>query len=56
MGTHDYDKVKGPIRYMGMKPEDIVFKALKQSETMNASELFKKLEGDKKLSKYLHII
>jgi len=29
MGTHDYNKVKGPINYVALPPEEIVFKALK---------------------------
>jgi phenylalanyl-tRNA synthetase beta chain len=29
MGTHDYDKVQGPITYEARAPKDIVFKALK---------------------------
>ncbi len=31
MGTHDYDKVKGPITYEARDPKEIVFKALKQT-------------------------
>ena len=30
MGTHDYDKVQGPITYTAKPPQEIVFKALKQ--------------------------
>lgn len=29
MGTHDYDKIQGPITYEAVAPEDIVFQALK---------------------------
>lgn len=36
MGTHDYDKVQGPITYEARPPQDIVFQALKQTESMNA--------------------
>ena len=46
MGTHDYDKVHGPITYEARAPEDIVFRALKQAEPMNAVELFKLLKND----------
>lgn len=56
MGTHDYDKVQGPITYEARPPQDIVFQALKQTESMNAEQLFQKLKGDQKLKKYLHII
>lgn len=56
MGTHDYDKIKGPITYEALPPKEIVFHALKQSESMNAEQLFEKLRTDQKLKKYLHII
>lgn len=29
MGTHDYDKIQGPITYEALPPKDIVFRALK---------------------------
>ncbi|CDW75114.1 phenylalanyl-trna synthetase beta chain [Stylonychia lemnae] len=56
MGTHDYDKIQGPITYEARHPRDIVFQALKQTESMNAEQLFEKLRQDQKLKKYLHII
>ena len=56
MGTHDYDKVQGPITYEARAPKDIVFRALKQTEEMNAAQLFEVLKKDQKLKKYLHII
>ena len=56
MGTHDYDKVQGPITYEARAPKDIVFRALKQTEEMDASQLFEVLKKDQKLKKYLHII
>lgn len=56
MGTHDYDKVQGPITYEALPPQEIVFKALKQTEEMNAKDLFDKLRTDQKLKKYLAII
>jgi len=40
MGTHDYDKITGPITYEAQAPKDIVFQALKQPKEMNADELF----------------
>ena len=46
MGTHDYDKIQGPITYEARAPKDISFKALKQSEVMNAEQLFEKLKKD----------
>jgi phenylalanyl-tRNA synthetase beta chain len=36
MGTHDYDKIQGPITYEALPPKDIIFKALKQTEAMSA--------------------
>eukprot|EP00997_Jenningsia_sp_PLL12_P009912 NODE_698_length_1501_cov_107.359504_g576_i0.p2 GENE.NODE_698_length_1501_cov_107.359504_g576_i0~~NODE_698_length_1501_cov_107.359504_g576_i0.p2 ORF type:complete len:187 (+),score=59.83 NODE_698_length_1501_cov_107.359504_g576_i0:114-674(+) len=56
MGTHDYDKVQGPITYEALPPEQITFKALKQDKEMNARELFDTLKKDLKLKKYLQII
>jgi phenylalanyl-tRNA synthetase beta chain len=32
MGTHDYDKIQGPITYEARAPKDIIFQALKQTE------------------------
>lgn len=29
MGTHDLDKIKGPITYEALEPEKIVFQALR---------------------------
>jgi phenylalanyl-tRNA synthetase beta chain len=56
MGTHDYDKIQGPITYEALPPEQIKFKALKQENEMNAKELFDVLRQDNKLKKYLAII
>ena len=56
MGTHDYDKIQGPITYEARAPKEIIFQALKQTESMNAEQLFEKLRQDQKLKKFLHII
>lgn len=56
MGTHDYDKVQGPITYEALPPDQIRFRALKQDKEMNAVELFDILRKDLKLKKYLSII
>lgn len=56
MGTHDADKIVGPITYEARAPKDIVFRALKQQNEMNADELFEVLKKDQKLKKFLHII
>ena len=46
MGTHDYDKMKGPITYEALPPKDIIFRALKQDKEMNCVELFDVLKND----------
>jgi phenylalanyl-tRNA synthetase beta chain len=46
MGTHDYDNVQGPITYEARAPKDIVFRALKQTEEMDAAQLFEVLKKD----------
>ena len=46
MGTHDYDAIQGPITYEARRPQDIVFRALKQTESMNAEQLFDVLSKD----------
>lgn len=56
MGTHDFDKIQGPITYEARTPESISFTALKQSKEMNAAELFQVYEQDLKLKKFLHIL
>jgi phenylalanyl-tRNA synthetase beta chain len=56
MGTHDYDKLQGPITYEAHPPKDIVFKALKQTEEMDTVKLFEKFKGDMKMKKFLPII
>lgn len=56
MGTHDYDKISGPITYEAHPPKDIVFQALKQDKEMNCVELFDVLRNDQKLKKFLPII
>ena len=43
MGTHDADKVKFPVTYEALPPAEIKFRALKQTEELNAVELFEKL-------------
>jgi len=53
MGTHDLDKINGQIRYKAMKPEDIHFKALKQTEDMNAAELVELYKNDMVMKKFV---
>jgi phenylalanyl-tRNA synthetase beta chain len=56
MGTHDADKVAFPVTYEARKPEDIVFRALKQTQELNGPDLMEALKKDQKLKKYLHIL
>lgn len=56
MGTHDLDKIKGPIKYVAKPPKDIVFQALKQKDSMNAVDLFNVFRTDNKMKKFLPII
>lgn len=56
IGTHDIDTIKGPFTYSAQKPEDIVFQALTQTKSMNASELMTVLDNGSHLKPYLHII
>ena len=56
MGTHDLDKIRGPITYEALPPDQIVFQALKQTETMNATALFEVFKQDIKMKKFLPIL
>lgn len=38
MGTHDYDKMEGPITYEARKPEDIKFIPLNETKEMDGKE------------------
>lgn len=56
MGTHDLDHIKGPITYEALPPSEIVFQALKQTETMNAVQLFELYKSDIKMKKFIPIL
>ncbi len=58
MGTHDLDKFASdaPITYEAVPPEQIVFQALKQSEAMDAAQLFEAFKSDIKMKKFLPIL
>jgi phenylalanyl-tRNA synthetase beta chain len=58
MGTHDLDKFASdsPITYEALPPEEIVFQALKQSESMDANKLFSVFKNDVKMKKFLPIL
>lgn len=58
MGTHDLDKIQGDVFYTAEYPQDIIFKALKQNEEMNAKDLLIHYEKNdfSKLGKYCHLL
>ena len=56
MGTHDLDKIRGPITYEAHAPKDIVFRALKQAEAMDAVALFEVFKNDNKMKKFIPIL
>jgi phenylalanyl-tRNA synthetase beta chain len=58
MGTHDLDKFASdsPITYEAVAPKDIVFQALKQTESMNVEALFDILKTDMKMKKFIPIL
>ena len=56
MGTHNLDKIQGPVIYQALPPEEIQFQALKQKQSMNAVDLFKVFKEDIKMKKFLPII
>ncbi|KAI0391699.1 phenylalanyl-tRNA synthetase [Xylariaceae sp. FL0594] len=56
IGTHDLDTLQGPFTYEARRPENIRFAPLNQEKEYDGHELMAHLEGDKHLSRYLHII
>lgn len=56
VGTHDFDKMKGPMTYEALPPKDINFIPLNQTKKMNGEELMAFYDKDKHLGRYLHII
>ena len=56
MGTHDLDKVRGPITYEAHPPSEIVFQALKQTQEMDCNALFDVFRSDIKMKKFLPIL
>lgn len=56
MGTHDYDKMEGPITYEARKPEDISFIPLNETKEMNGVEFMEHTSKDQYLKEYLPII
>ncbi|KAJ2851223.1 phenylalanine--tRNA ligase subunit beta [Coemansia brasiliensis] len=56
IGTHDLDTVQGPFTYEAVKPEDLKFVPLEQTEEMDGHRIMEFYEKDKKIKKFLHII
>lgn len=56
MGTHDYDKMEGPITYEARKPEDIKFAPLNETKEMDGVEFMEYCSKDKYIKEYLPII
>ena len=56
IGTHDYDTLTPPFFYKAQKPQDIKFKALRETQEMTADKLMEKYETDLNLKPYVHII
>ena len=53
IGVHDFDKVKPPFTYKGVKPEEIKFIPLASNEEMNLNEILEKHEKGKA---YAHLL
>ncbi|CAG9773084.1 unnamed protein product [Ceutorhynchus assimilis] len=56
IGTHDYDKIKGPFIYDAKAPQDIKFVPLNQDKEYNAEELMNLYATHAQLKQYLPII
>ena len=47
MGTHDYDKIKGPFRYVAMPPNSFKFVPLNQKEEVDGHGMMQLFENHK---------
>ncbi|QRV72477.1 phenylalanyl-tRNA synthetase beta chain [Ceratobasidium sp. AG-Ba] len=56
IGTHDLDTLRPPFSYEALPPNQIKFVALGKTEEKRADELMQIYQGEKHLSKFLHII
>lgn len=56
IGTHDYDKIRGPFLYDARAPADIRFRPLNQTREYRADELMQLYSHDSHLKPYLGII
>lgn len=55
MGTHDYDKVKGPFKYVARDPSSFKFIPLNREEEVDGHGMMIAYENHK-LKEYLHLI
>ena len=56
MGTHDLSKIKIPVHYKALKPQEFKFVPLKMEKGLNGEETIIALESDLKLKEYVPII
>jgi phenylalanyl-tRNA synthetase beta chain len=56
IGTHDYDKIKGPFTFDAKAPKDILFAPLNHTEQCTGEGIMKLYENDMALKQYLPII
>ncbi|KAJ2629761.1 phenylalanine--tRNA ligase subunit beta [Coemansia sp. RSA 1290] len=56
IGTHDLDTVQGPFTYEAVKPEDLKFVPLSQTEEMDGHRIMEFYGKDSKIKHFLHII
>ncbi|KAJ2784907.1 phenylalanine--tRNA ligase subunit beta [Coemansia javaensis] len=56
IGTHDLDTIQGPFTYEALKPEEIKFVPLNQTELMDGHQVMEFYEGDGHIENYLDII
>ena len=55
IGTHDFDKIKGPFKYVARDPTTFQFVPLHQEQEVNGLGMMELLENHK-LKEYLHLI
>lgn len=55
IGTHDFDKMKGPFKYVAKNPKDFKFTPLNQETEVDGLGMMELLENHK-LKEYLHLI
>ncbi|RMZ92240.1 hypothetical protein DV736_g527, partial [Chaetothyriales sp. CBS 134916] len=56
IGTHDLDSIKGPFTYEALRPKEIKFIPLNQTQELDGEQLMQFYDKDRHLGRYLHII